>query len=66
MFREHPICLIWGMADWLFGRRCLERWQLYYPHAATLRLEDAGRYLLEDEPERPIAFMKEFFASNGI
>ena len=66
MFREHPVCLVWGMSDWLFGRRCFERWMLYYPHAAALRLRGAGRYLMEDAPDKVVPFVKDFLSSNGL
>ncbi len=66
MFREHPVCLIWGMDDWLFDAKCLARWSAYYPQAASLKLHGAGRYITEDAPDKVISFLRSFFSSNGI
>jgi len=66
MFREHPICLLWGMDDWLFDRRCLARWAAYYPHASVTKIPDAGRYITEDAPDKIVSALKGFFSSNGI
>ncbi|MFA6714806.1 MAG: alpha/beta fold hydrolase [Victivallaceae bacterium] len=62
MFRETPVCLVWGMRDWYFSRRYLKRWTLYYPQAQVLELEDAGHYVLEDECARSAAFIRDFLS----
>lgn len=65
MFRETPVCIIWGMRDWRFSQHHLERWQLYYPQAQLLELAHAGHYLLEDECDEAIAFIKNFLKNNA-
>jgi haloalkane dehalogenase len=32
-FREHPVCLIWGMRDWCFTPEFLERFIEIFPSA---------------------------------
>ncbi|MDD5698095.1 MAG: alpha/beta fold hydrolase [Victivallaceae bacterium] len=64
MFRETPVCVIWGMRDWRFSPRCLKRWKLYYPQAQVLQLDKAGHYVLEDEGGRAAAFMKDFIRNS--
>ncbi|MCK4983059.1 MAG: alpha/beta fold hydrolase [Victivallaceae bacterium] len=66
MFRETPVYIIWGMRDWCFSPRYLRRWQLYYPQAQVLKLDDAGHYLLEDECDKAIATIKDFLESSTI
>ena len=41
-FRQHPVCLIWGMRDWCFSPWFLERFREFFPQAEVHRLEDAG------------------------
>ncbi|MDD5728152.1 MAG: alpha/beta fold hydrolase [Victivallales bacterium] len=64
MFRENPVCLVWGVRDWCFCPRYLKRWQLYYPHAKLLELENAGHFVFEDESEKVIAFIHDFLESS--
>jgi cis-3-alkyl-4-acyloxetan-2-one decarboxylase len=66
MFREAPVYMIWGMCDWCFSQRYLRRWQLYYPQAQVLKLDNAGHYLLEDECDKAIATIKDFLESSTI
>lgn len=63
MFRENPVCIVWGMRDWCFSPRYLKRWQLYYPQARTLELEKASHLVFEDEYEKTVEFIKEFLES---
>ncbi|MCP3966956.1 MAG: alpha/beta fold hydrolase [Lentisphaerae bacterium] len=60
MFREMPVCIVWGMRDWLYSHRYLMRWKLYYPQAEVLELDNAGQYLLEDEGQETIKFIRHF------
>ncbi len=50
-FRQHPVCLIWGMRDWCFTPEFLERFQHFFPEAEVHRLEGAGHYVVEDAYE---------------
>ncbi len=55
-----------GMRDWCFSPRYLRRWQLYYPQAQVLKLDDTGHYLLENECDKAIATIKDFLESSTI
>ncbi len=59
-FRDKPICLIWGMRDWVFTAEFLDRFIRAWPHAEVHRLADAGHYVLEDAGEQVIAITKAF------
>jgi pimeloyl-ACP methyl ester carboxylesterase len=52
LFRDHPVLLIWGMRDWCFTPRFLERFREYFPQAEVERLADAGHWVVEDAHER--------------
>lgn len=49
--RHLPIRLVWGMQDWCFRPRCLQRFQALWPDATTVELEDVGHYVMEEAPE---------------
>jgi cis-3-alkyl-4-acyloxetan-2-one decarboxylase len=59
-FRDHPVCLIWGMHDWCFGPPFLERFLEFFPNAEVHRLADAGHYLMEDAYEEIIPLVDAF------
>ncbi len=59
-FRDTPICLIWGMRDWVFTGEFLDRFIQAWPHAEVHRLAGAGHYLLEDAGEEVIPLVKAF------
>lgn len=65
LFRNKPVCLIWGMLDWCFSPEFLSRFLQEFPEAQVHRLEQAGHYLLEDEPETVIAAIREFLEKQG-
>lgn len=58
--RGKPVRLAWGMRDWCFTPAFLEMWERRFPLAESLRLEDAGHYLLEDAPERVLPWLTEW------
>lgn len=62
LFRNKPVCLIWGMRDWCFSPEFLSRFLQEYPEAKVHRIETAGHYLLEDAPDTVLAAMEEFLA----
>ncbi len=41
-FRDHPVCLIWGMRDWCFPAEFLDRFVGIFPQAEVHRFEGAG------------------------
>ena len=60
-FRESPICLIWGMRDWCFTPKFLDRFLDFFPQATVHKLEDAGHYVIEDAHEQIVPMLEEFF-----
>jgi haloalkane dehalogenase len=48
---NRPVQLIWGLGDWCFTTRCLDRFQQIFPQARVRQLPNAGHYLLEDAPD---------------
>ena len=59
-FRRHPICLIWGMRDWCFTPRFLDRFLEFFPEAEVHRLGDAGHYVVEDAHEEIVPLVERF------
>ena len=55
-----PISMIWGMKDWCFQPRCLDRLNLHFPTAEIHRLEAAGHYVVLDEPKIVRATVQDF------
>ena len=66
MFRENPVCMIWGMKDWCFTPHFLERWALYYPQAYIHCMNDAGHYLVEDAGPEVMSCVNDFLETNKI
>ncbi len=64
-FADRPICFIWGMRDWCFTPDFLDRFLQFYPNAEVHRLDDAGHYLIEDDPEQVIGILAEFLDRTG-
>jgi len=64
MFRETPVCIIWGMKDWCFNQRFLDRWLDIFPECQLLKLSDAGHYLFEDANDEILPFIQNFLTDN--
>ncbi len=60
-FRKSPICLIWGMRDWCFTPKYLDRFLEFFPEATVHRFNDAGHYVIEDAHEEIVPMLEEFF-----
>jgi haloalkane dehalogenase len=45
-----PMLVCWGMHDFVFDADYLAEWRRRFPFAEVHRFEQAGHYLLEDEP----------------
>ena len=56
-----PLALVWGLRDFVFDRRIFLDWRARLPRAETLVLPEAGHYLLEDEPDRVLEFLRFFY-----
>lgn len=61
---DFPVQLIWGMKDWCFRPECLARFISHWPHADVQRLDGAGHYVLEDEPEKVLRIVEDFLQQN--
>jgi len=64
-FSDRPVMLVWGMRDWCFTPRCLERFESVFPDAEVHRLEEAGHWVIEDVPTRVITCVDSFLESSG-
>lgn len=49
---DWPILMMWGMRDWCFRPKCLDRLNRAWPHAEVHRIENAGHYVVEDAAEQ--------------
>jgi haloalkane dehalogenase len=59
-FRDRPAIVCWGMRDFCFTPRFLDRWRLIWPHAEVHRIEDAGHYVMEDAGDQVCRRVLEF------
>ena len=57
---KKPMQILWGERDWCFTPRFREEWQRRFPHAYVHKFEDAGHYVIEDEPDGVIARIRDF------
>ncbi len=57
-----PVQMIWGMRDWCFRPECLERLLKSFPDAEVHRLDQAGHYVIEDDPQRVTGLIQDFLA----
>ena len=57
---QHPVQLIWGMRDWCFTPKCLEKFIEVFPAAEVHRIADAGHWVIEDAGERVVPLVREF------
>ena len=64
MFREHRVCLIWGMLDWCFSPEYLKQFLKFFPEADVHHLENAHHLLLEDAPEEVAEALETFLKQN--
>lgn len=60
LFRDRPICLIWGMLDWCFTPDFLKRFLRFYPDAEVHRFADAGHYVVEEAADRIVPILDTF------
>jgi haloalkane dehalogenase len=48
ILKEKKILVAWGMKDFCFTEVFFQKWQSIFPNIQTIRLPEAGHYLLED------------------
>ena len=53
--RRIPVLIVWGMKDSAFKPHQLERWRALLPEARVVKIEGAGHWPHEEQPERVIA-----------
>lgn len=57
---DMPSLIVWGMRDAAFRPHQLARWQQLLPHARVCRIESAGHWPHEEEPERVLQAIRAF------
>ena len=57
---EIPMLICWGKHDFVFTENYLAEWRKRFPGAETHIFENAGHYVLEDEPEKTASAIKDF------
>jgi len=63
---SHPWLLLWGMRDWCFTPRFLERFKHFVPAAEVVTFADAGHYVVEDAHERITPAIEDFLERHSI
>jgi len=58
--RDIPMLICWGMKDFVFNNAYLAEWRKRFPGATVHMFENAGHYILEDEPQKVIDCIREF------
>ncbi len=59
-FQRHRMMLLWGMRDWCFTPRFLERFIEFFPQAEVHRFPDAGHWVMEDAYAEVISHIRRF------
>lgn len=59
--RSIPMLICWGKHDFVFDLDYYREWQSRFPDAPAHLFEDAGHYILEDEPEKMLDLVQAFF-----
>lgn len=57
---QRPVLIVWGMKDSAFPPYQLERWRSLLPDATIVRIEGAGHWPHEEEPEQVVAALQRF------
>jgi haloalkane dehalogenase len=60
LFRDRRMIILWGMRDFCFTPRFLDKWIARFPAAAVHRFDDAGHYVVEDAYERILPLIRDF------
>lgn len=61
-----PVLLAWGMRDWCFTPRFLDRFRTFFPQAEVTRLADAGHFVVEDAREAWLTALEQFLAVHPL
>jgi len=58
--------ILWGRHDFIFTTEYFDEWKRRFPGAQAVLYNEAGHYLLEDEPERVCERIKIFLRENPL
>ena len=61
-----PLCVCWGLRDFVFDGAFLARWETLFPEAHFHRFADAGHYLLEDARDEIIPLIRTFLSDHPL
>jgi haloalkane dehalogenase len=64
--RHLPMLICWGKHDFVFDEDYLIEWRRRFPAAEVHCFDNAGHYLLEDEPQAVTAVMRRFLTRHPI
>jgi len=64
--RHLPMLICWGRHDFVFDLDYFHEWQRRFPGAEAHLFENAGHYLLEDEPRAVTATIQDFLHRHPI
>jgi len=59
-----PMMICWGKHDFVFDLDYYQEWRRRFPEAPAHLLEEAGHYILEDEPEKVLELVNEFYKNS--
>jgi len=59
--KDIPMLICWGKRDFVFDNDYLEQWRRRFPKAKVHTFSNAGHYVLEDEKDRIVALVGDFF-----
>ena len=58
--------ILWGRHDFVFDDWYFEEWRRRFPEAESHMFEDAGHYILEDEPAAVLNKIQDFIETHPI
>ena len=59
-FADKPTLLLWGLKDFAFRRKELERWKSALPDFELHEFENCGHFLTEEAPDRVVSALRDF------
>ena len=65
-FADRPVFIGWGLGDFVFDRRILQRFREAFPGADVHAYPDAGHYVLEDAHERLLPAIRAFLTRHPL
>ena len=59
-----PMLIVWGLRDFCFNNLFFDEWRRRFPDAASMRINDAGHYLLDDAHREIAPVVGDFLEQN--